>query len=229
MIADPRSKSRPPSYAACRLTRAKKAVPGLLVSHRRPRYDGASPGREVLSDPPGTRTRLPLTVRTRSEPLSPLVIRRAVPEDGPAVQDFVFATLRSYGLEPDPTGLDADVLTFGAASGSALELVAEADGAVVGSVMVSPRGPDTGWLSKFFVASAHRGRGIGRILLAAAMEKARAAGYRRLELETRTIFPEAAHLYESTGWVRGPDPPPGHGPDRSYSLDLDASHDASRP
>ena len=29
------------------------------------------------------------------------------------------------------------------------------------------------------------------------------------------------HLYESTGWVRGPDLPPGYGPDRTYSLDID--------
>lgn len=39
----------------------------------------------------------------------PAIIRRAEPEDGPAVRDFVFATLRSYGIEPDPEGLDADV------------------------------------------------------------------------------------------------------------------------
>ncbi|MCL6522184.1 MAG: FtsW/RodA/SpoVE family cell cycle protein [Firmicutes bacterium] len=43
------------------------------------------------------------------------VVRRAVPADGPFVREFVFATLRSYGIEPDPAGLDADVMAFGTA------------------------------------------------------------------------------------------------------------------
>ena len=59
-----------------------------------------------------------------------------------------------------------------------------------------------------------------RAVLARAVEEARARGYRRIELETRTIYREAVHLYEATGWLRGPDLPPEHGPDRTYALDL---------
>jgi GNAT superfamily N-acetyltransferase len=163
------------------------------------------------------------------------VIRRAVPDDGPVVRDFVFATLRSYGIEPDPEGLDADIMAFGTAGeGPVAEFVAEMDGKAVGSVALSPRGvggedPTTqgepgpervAWLSKLFVDAAYRGHGLGRALLARAVQEARDRGYRRMDLETRTIFREAVRLYEATGWERGPDRPPEHGPDRTYSLQL---------
>jgi putative acetyltransferase len=137
------------------------------------------------------------------------------------VREFVFATLRSYGIEPDPEGLDADVMAFGTAGdGPTAELVAEVDGKAVGSVAISPRAEGVAWLSKLFVDVASRGHGLGRRLLARAVDEARARGYRRIDLETRTIFREAVHLYEATGWVRGPDLPPEHGPDRTYSLHL---------
>lgn len=153
-------------------------------------------------------------------PASPS-IRRAWPADGPAVRAFVFETLRSYGIEPDPEGLDADVMLFGTAGdGPVAEFVAEMDGQTVGSVALSPRGEEVAWLSKLFVRADARGHGLGRALLARAVEEARARGYQRIELETRTAYEAAVHLYEATGWVRGPDLPPEHGPDRTYSLRL---------
>lgn len=150
----------------------------------------------------------------------PVNIRPARPEDGRAVRAFVFATLRSYGIEPDPEGLDADVVAFGTAGdGPVAEFVAEEGGRPVGSVALSRRG-DGAWLSKLFVDAAYRGRGIGRALLERAVGEARARGCARIDLETRTAFREAVHLYEATGWVRGPDLPPDHGPDRTYTLYL---------
>ncbi len=168
-------------------------------------------------------------------------MRRARPADGPAVRDIVFGALRSYGIEPDPDGLDRDVVDFGRATGAdggVLEYVAEVAGVVVGSVVLSPHAsPRTGvmpgprgsphagagkaHLSKLFVAAEARGRGVGRALLAHAVAEARAHGIRRLDLETRSVFREAIGLYEATGWTRGPDLPPGHGPDRTYYLSLE--------
>jgi GNAT superfamily N-acetyltransferase len=150
-----------------------------------------------------------------------LAIRRATPADSPAVQRFVFDTLRSYGIEPDPEGLDADVVAFGTAIDElTLEWVAVLAGVLVGSIVITAMNAREAKLSKFFVDASRRGLGIGRKLLAHAVAEAQARGYQRLHLETRTIYREAVHLYEATGWERGPDPPPGYGPDRTYTLDL---------
>ncbi|HEU5370240.1 MAG TPA: GNAT family N-acetyltransferase [Ktedonobacterales bacterium] len=164
---------------------------------------------------------------SQGQQLSLLLIRRATSADSPAVQRFVFDTLRSYGIEPDPTGLDADVVAFGAGADGALEWVADLAGTAVGSIVITPMSADEGKLSKFFVDVSRRGYGIGRKLLAHAVAEAQARGYRRLHLETRTIYREAVHLYEATGWVRGPDLPPGYGPDRTYTLELPQQDDRS--
>ncbi len=117
------------------------------------------------------------------------IIRLATPQDGPFVRDFVFATLRGYGIEPDPDGLDADVVNFGkAGDGPILELVAEAEAQAVGSVVISYVNPKEAHLSKFFVNPLYRGYGIGRALMARAIEAGRARGYQMLKLETRTIY-----------------------------------------
>jgi putative acetyltransferase len=147
-------------------------------------------------------------------------IRRARPSDGEAVRRIVFGTFEDYGIIPEPDGTDKDVMTFGEHGDPVDEFVADVDGETVGSVMVSPHGDRDGWLSKFFVDSRHRGRGIGRALLARAVAAARERGYRRLELDTRSFFKEAIHLYESTGWSLSPDVPALGPCDVIYILDL---------
>jgi putative acetyltransferase len=152
----------------------------------------------------------------------PFLVRPALPEDGAVAQDLVFAILRSYGITPDPEGLDADVVTFGQPGNGALdELVAVAHGRVVGLVSLSEKRDGVGWLSKLFLDATLRRQGIGRALLAGAVDCARARGLHRVELRTRTLFREAVALYEATGWQRGPDPIEKLGPDRTYFLSLD--------
>jgi putative acetyltransferase len=154
--------------------------------------------------------------------IPPFLIRRAVPSDGPAVRAFVFETERSYGIEPDPEGLDADVEAFGTAQNDAvLELVAEVAGKVVGSIVISRKEQEKeAWLSTFFVEAAYRGREIGRALLEQAVTEARLREYHVLVLETRSIFRKAIYLYESTGWKQLPAPPSQYGFDRKYQLVL---------
>ena len=147
------------------------------------------------------------------------IFRRATPADGDAVIALVFETLRSFGIEPDPDGLDADVMRFGAPDDrSAFELVAESNGRVVGSIALRDRGDGSGHVSKFFVEARVRGQGIGRVLLAGVVAQARRRRLRQLDLETRSQFKAAIHLYESSGWERGPDPK--NVCDRTYLLSL---------
>lgn len=57
-------------------------------------------------------------------------------------------------------------------------------------------------LVRMAVEEELRGRGIGRLLLKAAVEKAQALGALRITLETSTKLPGAIHLYASMGFDR---------------------------
>ena len=57
-------------------------------------------------------------------------------------------------------------------------------------------------LKRMFTAAAARGRGLGRRMLATVEDSARAAGCRRLILETGDRQPEAIGLYRSAGYER---------------------------
>ena len=149
----------------------------------------------------------------------PCTLRRATLADRDAVVALVFETLRSFGIEPEPEGIDADAMQFGVQGDARLsEFVAEISGTLVGSIALRDRGDCTGHISKLFVDARARGHGIGKRLLNIAVADARRRKLRQLDLETRGELKAAIHLYESTGWVRGPDP--NNVCDRSYLLRL---------
>jgi putative acetyltransferase len=55
-------------------------------------------------------------------------------------------------------------------------------------------------LSKMAVHETRRGAGLGRLLIAYAVDRARAMGAARLYLESNTKLANAVHLYESAGF-----------------------------
>jgi GNAT superfamily N-acetyltransferase len=61
---------------------------------------------------------------------------------------------------------------------------------------------DDAELKRMFTARTARGRGLGRRMLTAIEDSARAAGCRRVILETGDRQPEAIGLYESAGYAR---------------------------
>jgi ribosomal protein S18 acetylase RimI-like enzyme len=92
-------------------------------------------------------------------------------------------------------------------------LVAEEHGRAVGTVMFEPfhpgseiaRTPDEAEIRALAVAPHARGRGAGRALVSAAIERASAEGVRHLLLSTRPTMVAARHLYEAAGFTRLPD------------------------
>ncbi len=64
-------------------------------------------------------------------------------------------------------------------------------------------------LVKFYVASSHRGRGIGRMLMYKSLESARELGYRQIYLESMPELGKAISMYEKAGF-RSIDHPMGH-------------------
>lgn len=66
------------------------------------------------------------------------------------------------------------------------------------------RGADEFEVAKMAVAAENRGTGVGRKLLEAVVAAARAAGTRRLYLETNRVLAPAIRLYQSVGFQHIP-------------------------
>lgn len=80
-------------------------------------------------------------------------------------------------------------------------LVAWLDGEPAGCGGVGRLDSATGELRRMYVLPVHRGKGIGRALLIALEEEARALGYETMRLETGNEAPEAIALYTSSGYT----------------------------
>ena len=122
-------------------------------------------------------------LRTPPADLERLVVH-IVPFESRYAEAFVALvvdTLREFGFEPDPV-LDQD-LEDPAATYAALWL-AIVGGKVVGSVALRHLGGDAYELKRMYLGSAHRGRGVGKRLLATALDWARANHARSVRLDT---------------------------------------------
>jgi GNAT superfamily N-acetyltransferase len=62
--------------------------------------------------------------------------------------------------------------------------------------------PSTAEIKRMFTRSEARRRGVGRAVLRAVEESARAAGRVRMALETGKLQPEAIAMYEAAGYQR---------------------------
>jgi len=77
-------------------------------------------------------------------------------------------------------------------------LVAYEGEEVAGAAVLAIRG-ERGWCGGFGVVPAFRRRGVGRALMSALLDSARAAGLRQLSLEVSEHNPAARGLYERAG------------------------------
>jgi GNAT superfamily N-acetyltransferase len=84
-------------------------------------------------------------------------------------------------------------------------LVAREEGSIVGTVQIVRAAAENGRhraeIKRFAVGAAHRGRGIGRVLLEAAVDRARAMGLTLLWLSTHADT-DSDRIYARLGWTR---------------------------
>ena len=82
-----------------------------------------------------------------------------------------------------------------------LFLVAEADGAVVATVMAGYEG-HRGWVNYLAVAPEHRGQGLGRALMQRVEESLKDRGCPKLNVQVRTANAEALQFYRRLGYAQ---------------------------
>lgn len=161
-----------------------------------------------------------------------VIIRDARASEYPLVGELRVAAYEALGLLPEGEGYVQTLRGFGFDEEcTVLVAVDEADGGILGTITLEPFGPSSELardeteadLRAFAVAPAAQGRGVGRLLLLAAIEAAAKRGVRRLRLCTRPPMKAAQHLYAQAGFTRTPEldfePLPGV-PLRAYELPL---------
>jgi ribosomal protein S18 acetylase RimI-like enzyme len=116
---------------------------------------------------------------------------------------------RYFVLEPKDLEVLDDPAGKVIAPGGHILMAVEA-GAPIGCVALIAMKDGGFEVAKMAVTEAHKGRGLGRELMAACIERARSAGVKRLYLETNSSLAPALGLYRRFGFqeVRPAEPSP---------------------
>lgn len=114
---------------------------------------------------------------------------------------LVFEVLVEYGLKLGTIDfcLD-DVEKHYFERGGYFVVVLDENNQVVGTGGLYPLENGSLELRKMYLFSAHRGKGLGQWMLSLLLEKARALGFKRVELDTASVLKEAIGLYKKNGF-----------------------------
>jgi ribosomal protein S18 acetylase RimI-like enzyme len=161
-----------------------------------------------------------------------VIIRDARPDEHAAVGDLRVSAYRALGLLPEGSEYAETLRGFGFGNEcTVLVAVDETGDGILGTITLEPFEPgselardDTEADVRAFAVDAQtQGRGVGRSLLLAAVERAQKGGLHRLRLCTLPAMLAAQHLYAASGFSRTPEldfsPDPGILL-RAYELDL---------
>jgi ribosomal protein S18 acetylase RimI-like enzyme len=132
---------------------------------------------------------------------------RAAPEEAPAVATLLGGFRDHLGYDfPSDESMLASVERIIARDDAEYLLAGDGDPVAVAQVRyrwsVWWEAEDC-WLEDLFVSEAARGAGLGRALVEAVVERARARGCRRVELDVNSENPAAQALYRSLGFDTG--------------------------
>ncbi|MQY03405.1 GNAT family N-acetyltransferase [Actinomadura macrotermitis] len=146
-------------------------------------------------------------------PETSVVVREARAADYAKVGELTVEVYVHSGLIDAASGYVATLRDAADRAAKAELLVAELAGDLVGAVAYCPpgspyaelAGPGEGEFRMLAVLGRARGQGVGRALVQACADRARAAGLRGLRLSTQRNMVDAHRMYERMGFVRTPD------------------------
>lgn len=131
-------------------------------------------------------------------PVQPITLRPADGSDAESVRDLVRAAYATWipviGREPTPMGAD-----YRKAIAEHDVLLAQA-GTRLAGIIETMLHADHLWIENIAVLPALQGRGIGRMLLGTAEDRARRAGLPELRLLTNAAFTDNVALYRRRGF-----------------------------
>jgi putative acetyltransferase len=132
-------------------------------------------------------------------------------------------SLAGVPTSADPDGTDADLNDIENSylrSGGCFDVLADANGAIIGSVGLYPIDSVTCELRKMYLSQQVRGQGQGKRLLEHALARAKDIGFRRVVLETASMLEEAIALYRRYGFRPYQEPHLSKRCDGAFALDL---------
>ena len=150
-------------------------------------------------------------------------LRPADNKDCENIARLIYGILKEYGLKPDPTCTDADIKDIESSyfnRGGRFYVLEVENGSIIGAYGLYPMDEQTCELRKMYLDKAHRGKGLGKLLLEDALSKARQFGFERMVLETASVLKEAIALYRSYGFIAYDPPHMSSRCDQAYLLEL---------
>ncbi|MDO4493459.1 MAG: GNAT family N-acetyltransferase [Clostridia bacterium] len=135
-------------------------------------------------------------------------VRRIRREDDAALAAIIRRNFEQHGLAVPGTvyfdpELDRLSTVYLAGPGTDYFVLTAEDGTVLGGIGYAafPLFEGCAECQKLYLADGVKGRGLGRALVGLCEEKARAAGYRSLYMETNAKFAVAVALYRKLGYT----------------------------
>lgn|SRR5690606_2089522 len=130
-----------------------------------------------------------------------IVVREFMPGDEAAFRDINLEWIERYFVvEPKDRDVLGDPRKYILDPGGAVLLALDGE-APVGAVALIVLGDGSVELAKMGVRPSAQGKGVGRMLVAAAVARARQMGMRRVYIETNARLETAIRLYRDAGFV----------------------------
>ena len=131
--------------------------------------------------------------------MQPLTLTPFEPSDQVDVKELILSGLvEHWGFLDETKNPDLDDIAASYAGGTFL--VGRLGDRIVGTGALVPRSSDTAEIARMSVAKELRQQGIGRRILQALLEQARAQGFRQVILETTATWSEVVEFYLRCGF-----------------------------